>query len=52
MYQVRNYLLSKMEEARDSEHGITSLPVVIKLFTRDGYDLSLIDMPGLTKIAL
>jgi hypothetical protein len=44
--------LSKMDEAWDSEHGITSLPVVIKLFTKDGYDLSLIDMPGLTKIAL
>ena len=41
-----------MDEAKDSEHGITSLPIVIKLFTKDGYDLSLIDMPGLTKIAL
>ena len=41
-----------MDEARESEHGISSLPVVIKLYTKDGYDLSLMDMPGLTKIAL
>ncbi len=41
-----------MDEAWDSEHGITSMPVVIKIFTKEGYDLTLIDMPGLTKIAL
>ena len=41
-----------MDEAARSPQGITFAPVVIKVFANEGYNLSLIDMPGLTKIAL
>ena len=41
-----------MKEAANTAEGITSIPVVVKLYFFEGVGLSLIDMPGLTKIAL
>lgn len=41
-----------MDEAAKSSQGISFVPIVIKVFSSEGYNLSLIDMPGLTKIAL
>jgi hypothetical protein len=41
-----------MDDAAKSAQGISFTPIVIKIFCNDGYNLSLIDMPGLTKIAL
>lgn len=49
---VRNSLQQKMDEAARSELGISSDPVVVKIFVRSGVTISMIDMPGLTKIAL
>lgn len=49
---VRGFLQEKMDEAARSQLGISSEPVVVKIFVREGITISLIDMPGLTKIAL
>ena len=49
---VRGYLQQKMDEVAKTDMGITNEPVVVKLFSREGYTISMIDMPGLTKIAL
>ena len=50
--QVRAYLQNKMNEAAQSPKGITADPVVVKIFVKEGVNTSLIDMPGLSKIAL
>ena len=49
---LTKFLQKKMIEAANSSLGITSAPVVVKIFSSTGVNLSLIDMPGLTKIAL
>jgi len=41
-----------MKEAGEMNDGVTHIPVVVKLVFQKGVALSLIDMPGLTKIAL
>jgi len=41
-----------MKEAANSKMGVSEQPVVVKIFSRRGYNLSMIDMPGLTRIAL
>lgn len=50
--QVRTYLQDKMNQAASSEQGISPDPVVVKIFVKEGVNISMIDMPGLTKIAL
>jgi len=49
---VRNYLQEKMNEAARTDLGVATEPVVVKIFVREGVTISMIDMPGLTKIAL
>ena len=49
---LTKYLNKRMKEAANSKLGVSSEPVVVKIFSKDGVNLSLIDMPGLTKIAL
>lgn len=41
-----------MNETAKTAEGITDEPVIVKLFVTNGVNISLIDMPGLTKIAL
>lgn len=41
-----------MDDILKTPQGVTSAPVVVKIFSNEGYNLNLIDMPGLTKIAL
>ena len=50
--QVRAYLQNKMNETAQSPKGITADPVVVKIFVKEGVNISFIDMPGLSKIAL
>lgn len=45
-------LFESMEQAARSGDGITPEPVIVKMVLNTGVSLSLIDMPGLTKIAL
>lgn len=49
---VRAYLQERMEEAAKGPTGVSSEPVVVRIYVREGVTLSMIDMPGLTKIAL
>ena len=49
--QVRVYLQNKMNETAQSPKGITADPVVVKIFVKEGVNISLIDMPGLSKIS-
>ena len=49
---VRNYLQQKMDETARTDMGISSDPVVVKIYAKEGVTISMIDMPGLTKIAL
>lgn len=49
---VRGFLQQKMDEVARTDIGITAEPVVVKIFVREGITISMIDMPGLTKIAL
>ena len=41
-----------MKEAAQSELGVSNDPVVVKIFASKGVNIGMIDMPGLTKIAL
>lgn len=41
-----------MDEAASSSQGVSADPVVVKLIVKEGVNISMIDMPGLTKIAL
>lgn len=50
--QLSSYLSKKMKEAAQSELGVTADPVVVKIISPTGVNISMIDMPGLTKIAL
>lgn len=50
--RLRAYLENKMAEAARSPEGIIKEPIVVRLICRSGYSLAMIDMPGLTKIAL
>ena len=52
-YEKLSKLLSEsMDQASRSGDGITAEPVIVKMILNSGVSLSLIDMPGLTKIAL
>ena len=50
--KVRQYLQKRMNDLSNSNSGISEDPLIIKIFVRVGVNLSIIDMPGLTKIAL
>lgn len=50
--QLSAYLHQKMKEAAQTELGVTADPVVVKIVSATGVNISMIDMPGLTKIAL
>ena len=50
--QLSKLLFESMEQASRSGDGITAEPVIVKMILNSGVSLSLIDMPGLTKIAL
>jgi dynamin 1-like protein len=52
-YEKLGQMLSEsMQQAARSGDGITAEPVIVRMVLNSGVSLSLIDMPGLTKIAL
>jgi dynamin 1-like protein len=50
--ELSSKLSESMKQAAQSGDGITGEPVIVKMIINTGVSLSLIDMPGLTKIAL
>lgn len=50
--RISEFLMTQMNSVKQTKNGISEHPVVIKLFFNSGVSISMIDMPGLTKIAL
>jgi len=49
---VRTEIAAQMEKVAGSSKGISPTPVIMRVFSRHVVDLTLIDLPGLTKVAV
>lgn len=52
MEVVRTEIAAQMEKVAGSSKGISPTPVIMRVFSRHVVDLTLIDLPGLTKVAV
>lgn len=52
MEVVRTEISAQMEKVAGSSKGISPTPVIMRVFSRHVVDLTLIDLPGLTKVAV
>ena len=50
--EVQKEIEKDTEKVAGGEKGISNLPIVVKVFSQNLINLSLIDLPGLTKVRI
>ena len=52
MRKVRKTIQAKTDEVAGSNKGIVDDPIILSIYSPDAPDLSIIDLPGITKVPL
>ncbi len=50
--KVREEIVKDTEKVAGKKKGISPVPIILKIFSHDVIDLSLVDLPGIIKVTI